>query len=672
MAPSARIDSVESELTTSPQPGKHRRQLSRRATIFIFTALILIYAAQLSYHVFRTSATFDEPIHILAGYRYWECGDYGINPEHPPLLKLIASIPARFQQVESTPASCGSQLTPKWEGFKKGGQFLSTNGVERILVPARLAAASMSLILAVLVFLMAREMFGDVEALVASALLAFEPNLIAHGSLVTTDMALTTTTVGAVYALYRYLSQPGLARLLLTGVAVGLMLASKHSAILMLPILFLLLIGDSLLARWTRAKSDVTHRQNLYHFAAYVAVVLIGFVVLWAFYRFRYAALPGSVNNSVTLSTGGLLELILRSRIFPESYGYGLADVVLGGRRSTFLLGHVYSTGQWFYFPVAFTIKTSIALLLLIPFALNRKLYRNHARSMLFLLLPVVIYFGISMMSGLNIGVRHILPVYPSLMIVAAAGACASVRRNRIFLIPLIALLIFHIAASWRTAPNYIAFANDFWGGTNNTWRLLHESNVDWGQNLAAVEMYSKGESTGDCWLAYFGSGELAYLNQRCRLMPALGWTLTDRISEPVPPIVEGTIFLSPSVLPPLDTRYEAVAQTSPQAIIGGSILVYRGRFEFPQAAAESHIVRSGQLVNLRRFDEAMSDARKAVELAPNDPSAHLSLGIALARSHQNDEARRELRAAIRLANQHPGRFHHIERQAREELDLLG
>ncbi len=226
---------------------------SNRQKEFLFVAaavfLVAAFAFQLVYHAVRTSATVDEPDHILAGHRHWQCGDFGINPEHPPLLKLLATAPLNFRELSEPPWECGSRLTSKFDAFSYGSSFLVENGVDTVVVVARLAASLMSLLLAVLVFFAAWEMFGHWEALTAVAILAFEPNLIAHGSLVTTDMAISATSFGAIYALYRFGKERTWLRFAVTGVTFGLMLAAKHSAVIFVGILFVLLIGDTVLFR---------------------------------------------------------------------------------------------------------------------------------------------------------------------------------------------------------------------------------------------------------------------------------------------------------------------------------------------------------------------------------------------------------------------------------------
>lgn len=170
------IDSEKPDTEISSPLITRRHHIGRLLTLLMFAVLLGFYGFQLWYHATRTSATIDEPFHILAGYRYWQCGDYGINPEHPPLLKLLATLPIRSQTFIEPSSACGSKVTDKFEGFLTGSQFLSRNGVDRILIPARFAASLMSILLAVLVFLAAREMFGKPEAFVALTLLVFEPN----------------------------------------------------------------------------------------------------------------------------------------------------------------------------------------------------------------------------------------------------------------------------------------------------------------------------------------------------------------------------------------------------------------------------------------------------------------------------------------------------------------
>jgi hypothetical protein len=604
-------------------------------------ALVGLFAVQLWVHATRTSPTLDEPYHILAGYRYWECGDFGIYPEHPPLAKLIAALPIRSWDLAGPPWPCGSRLTPLAEGFQAGTRFALENGIDRVVVPARLASSLVALALAALVALAALEMFGRAEALVALALVAFEPTLVAHGSLASTDMPVTAGLFAAAYALYRYASRPGAARLVAAGLAVGVGLASKHSALVAAPIVCALPLVDAALeARAGGAPRAGFTRRALRSAAAGAAAVGVGLAVLWACYGFRYHALPGAAADGASVeaairssphpeaaasAAGTVAAVLQRLRLVPEAYTYGLGYVAGYGERPTYLLGARFPTGQWFYFPVAFLIKTSIPLLALLAVALaTRELY-GRRREMLFLLAPSVAYFALCMTSGVNIGIRHVLPCYPFFAVVAAAGACYWARRSRAALWAVAALLIFHAVTAARTLPDDIAFANDLWGGTSNTWRLLHDSNVDWGQNLEAVAGYLDRERVDSCWFACYGNGEMASaIVPRCRLLPAPGWTNGDTPVEPVPDVLEGTVLVSASVLADRDgaALYAPVASSEPVAVIGGGVLVFRGRFEVPLLAAFGRIDRAGQLARLGRVDEARAELEAVVAAARANPSA--------------------------------------------------
>jgi tetratricopeptide (TPR) repeat protein len=409
--------------------------------------------------------------------------------------------------------------------------------------------------------------------------------------------------------------------------------------------------------------------------------------VLWAFYGFRYYALPNSTEkafsvvdhlssgrrpDAINTLPGKTIYLLDRAHVLPEAYTYGLADIIVESGTYSSVLGTLYPTARWFYFPVAFAIKSSIALLLSLLIALlTLRLYRERRREMLFLLVPAVTYFALSMTSGLNIGVRHILPVYPFFIVVAAAGVCALARKHRVFSFALVALLIFHAFTAARTAPNYIAFSNDLWGGTDHTHRWISDSNVDWGQNLKVVKAYLEREGIRDCWFAYFGPAELAHLYQPCHPMPVSGWTQTYEDIETMPPVIEGLVLISTEGLPPIDEQFESIAKTEPLTILGGSIKVYRGRFEVPLAAAFSHVGRGRQLLMSGDMDGAIGEGREAVKFAPEHPRMNLFLGSCLFRADRKDEARQEFETALRLAQLHGDKYQFEAERARQRLQEL-
>lgn len=658
--------------------------------IFYSAAVVLLFglfAFQLWFHSIRTSATFDEPIHLLAGHQYWHCGDFGINPEHPPLLKLLATVSLNFRgSLNESRADCGTRLVPKPEADGLGGEFLTGNGVDSILIPARLSAALMSLLLAALVFLATWKMFGKVEAVVALAILALEPNLIAHGALVTTDMDLTATAFGATFALHRYAKNPTWIRFFVVGLAFGLMLTAKHSAVIFVAILLAIFLTDAIFYRQSEIYLPKVIVRRV---ASFAGIFLIGLILLWSFYGFRYYALPNTSENMVSveqyIKTNGRPEMIesLPAKmvtianklcVFPESYILGLADIVATGSRNVTIFDKDYPTGQWFYFPVGFVVKSSIALLLLLPLGFVFTFFeKEKRREMFFILAPPLAFFAIALTSKLNIGVRHILLVYGFFIVAAAVGAVWMSRKFRFFRYVLIALLVFHAITAVRTAPNYIAFANDFFAGTNNSYRVFRDSSSEWGQNYKLIDEYLKREKITDCWFAGIGNIEVMRVSQPCRIMPdRLLRGMSSQINEIVPPTVEGTVLVSVNNLPPRGgAEYQVLTQTEPSAQIGGTIFVYHGRFEIPLSAALSRVVRANQLVRFNRFDEAITEGRAAVKIAPEDARTHLALGFSLLRAEQKDEAKREFEAVIETSRINPTLYRNQEVLAKLELERL-
>ncbi|MEO8096604.1 MAG: glycosyltransferase family 39 protein [Acidobacteriota bacterium] len=208
-------------------------------------SLLLVLAVELTLSVGQQSQTYDESVHLFSGYQYWKQRDFGANPEHPPLLRLVAALPLLALDLKVPPVAVGATKVAN-ETSAIDFIYRNTTDADRILYCARMAASVFTYLLAVLVFLCGREMFGPGTGLLALLLLVFEPNILANGALVTTDIAETCLLFASVYAFYRHVKHPGMGRLLVCGVAVGLAWASKHSGVLVGPILILLAIAEIL------------------------------------------------------------------------------------------------------------------------------------------------------------------------------------------------------------------------------------------------------------------------------------------------------------------------------------------------------------------------------------------------------------------------------------------
>lgn len=627
--------------------------------------LLVVISLQLFFSVRRESQTWDEGNHIYTGYRSWTHGDFGLNPEHPPLLKQLATVPLLWSHPQSP------QLEDRFfkeDAFLRGKEFLYQNDADKILGSTRTAAAILTLLAAVVVFFGAREMFGRGAALIALMLLAFDPNLLAHGALITTDVGLACFMFLSIYMFYRFVKSPSALRLVAAGVAVGLVLAVKHTGLLVLPILFLLTLSEIVLNRFARNRQK-SGRHAVKILASFAMIALIGWVVLWSFYRFRYDARPNGLqlNPPLVEYIKGLepteawpISTAARFRLLPESYLYGLADVRLTANYYTsYVLGKVYAHGVWFYFPIAFLVKSTVGVLALFLLTLGviaaHRL--NRGREILYLIVPVIFYLLVALTVGMNIGVRHILVVYVFLYVLIGGAAWALIARSRKWAYAVGVLLLVHVASSVLAFPNYIPYSNELWGGPSQTHKYLTDSNSDWGQQLKSVKRYLDERGVTECWFVYFAAGvaEPSYYGIPCKPLPTIT-TLWLNLPFDVPTKINGPVLVSASNLSGVEfgpgslDPYGQFKSLKPTAVIDRGVFVFDGTFDLPLGAAISKVQKARNLVEQKQVDQALQEAQAAVALAPDSIQTQLALGDVLLAMGQPQQARANYEKALELA----------------------
>jgi hypothetical protein len=483
-------------------------------------------------------------------------------------------------------------------------------------------------------------------AFIALTLLVFEPNILAHGAVVTTDVGFSCFLLAAtVYAFDGYVKKPTAGRLVLTGLAAGLGLATKHSAILIPPILFVLALCEVL--RSDAASADVREgrsKRALRLLGAIAVVGIIAVAVLWSRYGFHFhpkagvdAGTPvveyaGRLKNPVQAKT---IQTASRWHLLPQSYLFGLADVGFTADYShSYLLGTVYPHRVWPYFPVAFAIKTTLGLLVLlalVPLSLARSRIESW-RELLFLIVPAAIYFGVAMASGMNIGVRHILPVYPFLMILAAWGAWRLIQRQRRWAHVVALLLVWNVVSSMCIFPVCLTYSNELWGGPSQTYKYLSDSNADWGQQLKATKKYLGARQVKNCWFAYFAEVvvEPTYYGVPCKPLTTIASVWLQPSIE-VPASVDGPVLISAGVL----SGYEfGPGELNP----------------YDLAAALNHVTRAQLAVQSKHLDEALAEAQAAVALAPRSVQAQAELGDVPRRLQRPEELRQAFQKALDAA----------------------
>jgi 4-amino-4-deoxy-L-arabinose transferase-like glycosyltransferase len=643
---------------------------ARRPWVFTAAALLIaIFWLQLALSVHRNSFTWDEDDHIYAGYMSWKHGDFGLNPEHPPLVKLVAALPLLHLPIKM-PALQNRFF--KLEGFLGGKEFFFNNDADGLLFRARLAVSSFAVLLALLVFLAAKEMFGTWAGFIALALLAFDPNFLAHGAVVGTDAGLSCFLFASVYAFYRYVKSPSAWRLVLTGLAAGLALSTKHTAILVFPMLAMLAIceifrrGDAA----GNAQLESKGKRALRLAGALMLITVISVGVLWAFYGFRYEPRANHVAMNPTYAQFvnsmsrprdvWLLSTVGRFHLLPESYLYGLADVRnMSDFYTSYALGKIYPKGVWFYFPLAFAIKSTLTFLILLLLAIWTMATRKFAawREILFLAIPPAFYLFIAMVAGMNIGLRHILPMYPFLMVLIGGAAWALIQTNRRWTYAIAVLLIFQLVSTSLTFPAYMAYANELWGGPTQTYKYLTDSNVDWAQQLKATKRYLDARGVKNCWFVYFGEGviDYSYYGIPCKPLPTPDAMWTGEFAE-APADIDGPVLISAGCLSgwefgpgPLNP-YEQFKSLQPTAVIDYGVFVFDGHFQIPLAASLAHSHKAQVLLAANQLPEALAEARQALVLAPNAVRPNAQLGAIYAAMNQSAEARVHYERALELA----------------------
>ncbi|HEY6377027.1 MAG TPA: phospholipid carrier-dependent glycosyltransferase [Edaphobacter sp.] len=645
--------------------------LSSRVVNIIALALLALMAVILVSSVRQQSQTFDESTHLFAGFEYWKHADFGRNPEHPPLVKQLAALPLLPMGLREPPAL----PIPFFKGQDviNASQLLYTANADDILLRGRVAIALFSLALGVFVFFAAKEMFSPLAAIFALFLFVFEPNLLANGAIVTTDMGLTCLLFASVYAFYRYCKQPSVLRLALCAIAAALTIIAKHSGILVIPTLVLLALADLFLPA-VDITSAQDRRRHIRRLAlALITICVISYVILWAAYGFRYAARPGQLQILPPLEAyaaalahpvhRNVILFLARHHLLPEAYLYGWVDVLLiPGRLPLFLFGHFYSTARWFYFPAVFLLKTTLTLLillLLVPFAR----ITGRRREILFLAMPIVFFTLAALTSQINIGVRHLLPIYPFCIVLASAAAALLFNRSLFGRIAVAALLLFTAISSLHSYPDFLVYSNELFGGPSHTYRNTGDANADWGQGLKWTKAYLDQHPDSNCWFAYAGNFTVnpAYYGITCKPLPAAFVHIIGLPAAPVPSTITGTVLVSSTETEGVNwgpddlNPYRTFRDRTPDATIGNIIFVYRGTFEVHLLAAESNAFAANALLQQGRIPEALTLAQTAVQQAPNCADAQAILGEILLASGRTAEGRDAFATARHLAQtNHP------------------
>jgi 4-amino-4-deoxy-L-arabinose transferase-like glycosyltransferase len=536
---------------------KTRKAFGGRWQRWVALLLLAILFAQLLTAAVRLSITIDEGFHITSGYEYLRTGRLRLFDEHVPLAKALFAWPLFFVGDLTPPEAA--------DGYAAGDliavaqeTLLSYQPIDRVVVACRIPVALLTLLLAATVYRWASDTFGSTAGLFALALFTFDPNLLAHGSLATTDLGATAFIFWATWAFARYLKRPMAGRWWIAALLLGLAQGAKLTALLLLPVLGLLALIDA----WIRAQDrrlEALLRRSL----SYAGMVAVAALVVWALYGFEVRPLPDLAGGRLPIPAASHVERWLRLR---TNIDYG---------REAFLLSQNRMHGWWQYFPLAFLLKTPLPTLLLVLMTVGALAWRRRRLTTeLALALFPLTYGLLSLSSTINIGYRHLLPVLPFLSVSVARLVVPSRRFLRI----VCAILAIWLAVgTLGVAPHYLAYFNVVAGGPDDGYRYLADSNTDWGQGLKALAEYQRQNDLGPVKLSMFTFLDPAIYGVRYEPLPPM---------TGAPPVLpqrfnpaSGTYAISATTLDgvplPLPSTYSWFRHRTPQDQVAYVILIY-------------------------------------------------------------------------------------------------
>ncbi|WP_307624316.1 phospholipid carrier-dependent glycosyltransferase [Streptomyces sp. V3I7] len=547
--------------TPRPAPVTARSRVHaalRRGRPWLVPLVVVLLLGQMAVAMVTTAVrqtpTIDEPVYVATAAQYLHEHRLRLNPEHPPLGKLVVLAGVAVADPRYDASFTGDQgATGRHLLYESG------NDPWRLMLWARLPVIVLTLLFGLVAFAFAREVTGTAGGLTALTLYAFSPDVIAHGSLATLDVPAAGFVLTSVWLVWRARRRPRLC-LPLAGAALGAAVATKMSALPAIPVLMLLAVVSV-----SRGQAD-RRRAMLRGLAAAAVVVVAAVAVVWAAYlavdpRLRFT--PAGPVPVVHGPLGRLVDLLPFPRAYRDGMRmqFGLEEHPWQG----YLFGRLYTGSLWYYLPAALLVKTPLGLLALglagaVAFVAVRRL-RSAAP---YLMVAPVVLLAAAMCGSRDFGTRYAVFV-PMFLAVAAGGVLA--LRCRWARAVTAVLVLWVAVGSLRTFPYYLPYSNEAFGGPAGTHRVLHDSNVDWGQDLGRLAERLRTRYRGErIWLVYKGSG----------VPSAYGVHACDPRAVPVGE-VHGLLVVSDSAAAKARGNLaELIGGSRPVDDVGYSITIYR------------------------------------------------------------------------------------------------
>ncbi|MFZ2656812.1 MAG: glycosyltransferase family 39 protein [Victivallales bacterium] len=495
------------------------------------------------------SPVFDESVHIAGGLSYWLGNDYRINQENGNFPQRWAAIPLMFQKLKFPDLrQIPLQQTDEWT-IAEEFMFNSGNNPDRILLFSRAMISILSLLTGLAVYFYSRKLFGIGGGLISLTLYILCPEILAHAGLATSDMAVAMAFILAIICIWNVLNRISVSTIIFSSLSLALLFVSKFSAFIIIPVYLVLIFIRLRNKRHTECEifsRKINIETQAKQLLSYSLVLLVNFIVIlffiWMSYGFRFSIVKApEKGDRITLdkvfeykckSIGTAGEALLAAKkmeLLPEAYLFGLTSVLKESRaRNSYLNGELSTNGWWYFFIYSFMVKTPLPLLLVLAASLiflsrERMFYNDKIYMLTPFLVFILIYFIFAISSRMNIGNRHLLPIYPCIFIIC--GSAFLMLRSKLLIVIITAFLIaWFVVESYKIRPNYLAYFNQLAGGPGNGYKHLSDSSLDWGQDLKELRKWiDKYNKNGEpIYLSYFGTARISHYMKDYKQLPCI------------------------------------------------------------------------------------------------------------------------------------------------------
>lgn len=522
----------------------------------IIICLAIMVGAQL-YLSSHENQTLDEGVHLSAGYSYLTTGDFRLNREHPPLAKMIAAIPLLFLQPHLPLQSDAWKKGDQWE-FAREFFYRSSNNPDQLLFLGRLPMIFMTLLLGIIVARWGFEIAKWKGAYFSTIWFVASPLILAHGHLITTDIPLTLGITASLYFFTKWAERPTLPRLLLTSFSVAFASDVKFTGLFMVVIIPLFAFFVERFFKKKFPHITLQHVRQLTLYILFITLLVILASTRDITLRMRDDPFQGQpriqqliqfdVHAGAVKHAAIQTALVIAKNVPLPGYPYLDGLILFLGHdiagHQTFFLGDVSNTGSIWFFPLAFIIKSPFAFIICITllfFILVKRIFSVFRTSsfatksserikylisqaspnFLSLIVFPTLYLLFAMTSHVNIGVRHIAPMFPVLF-VATSYLLVSVRPafQKMFQMLCFLILCIGLIPVILNFPYPLAFFSEIAGGPQDGHNYLLDSNLDWGQNLKFLKTYLIKHRIPHVCMVYFGQGDLIHEGIDFRYVP--------------------------------------------------------------------------------------------------------------------------------------------------------